>query len=51
MSKVSPKEIECLAYRLWERAGQPKDRDQEFYLEAERQLKEQQQDRPKVPDV
>jgi hypothetical protein len=34
----SKKEIECLAYKLWEKAGQPKGRDQEFYLEAEREL-------------
>jgi hypothetical protein len=40
MTGPSKREIECLAYRLWDEAGQPKDRDQEFYLEAERQLKE-----------
>jgi hypothetical protein len=37
----SKKEIECLAYKLWEKGGQPKGRDQEFYLEAERQLEQQ----------
>jgi hypothetical protein len=37
----SKKEIECLAYKLWEKAGQPKGRDQEFYLEAERELQRQ----------
>jgi hypothetical protein len=37
----SKNEIECLAYKLWEKAGQPKGRDQEFYLEAERQLEQQ----------
>jgi hypothetical protein len=26
------------AYELWERAGRPEGRDQEFYLEAEREL-------------
>jgi len=38
-----PAEIEIVrrAYSLWEQAGQPKDRDQEFYLEAERQLQEE----------
>ncbi|MCK1494933.1 DUF2934 domain-containing protein [Bradyrhizobium sp. 180] len=35
------KDIECRAYRLWERAGMPKGRDQQFYLEAERQLKKE----------
>ena len=34
--------IECRAYRLWEQAGQPQGRDKEFYVEAERQLKEEQ---------
>jgi hypothetical protein len=33
------KDMECRAYQLWEQAGMPKGRDQEFYLEAERQLK------------
>ncbi|QOG23983.1 Protein of unknown function [Bradyrhizobium arachidis] len=37
----SQKQIECRAYRLWEQAGMPKGRDQEFYLEAERQLKKE----------
>jgi hypothetical protein len=36
----SKKDIECLAYKLWEKAGQPKGRDNEFYLEAERTLKQ-----------
>jgi hypothetical protein len=26
------------AYELWQQAGQPKDRDEEFYLQAEREL-------------
>jgi hypothetical protein len=30
--------IENLAYRLWEQAGKPEGRDQEFYHQAERQL-------------
>jgi hypothetical protein len=28
------------AYELWQQAGEPEGRDQEFYLEAERQLTE-----------
>jgi len=28
------------AYELWQQAGGPKDRDEEFYLQAERELKE-----------
>lgn len=41
MGVPSKKEIECLAYKLWEKAEQPKGRDEEFYLEAERKLKQQ----------
>ena len=26
------------AYELWQQAGEPKDRDEEFYLQAEREL-------------
>ena len=26
------------AYELWQQAGEPKDRDEEFYLRAEREL-------------
>jgi hypothetical protein len=28
------------AYELWQQAGQPEGRDQDFYLEAERELQE-----------
>jgi hypothetical protein len=35
------KDIERRAYQLWQQAGMPEGRDQEFYLEAERQLKEE----------
>ncbi|MCK1512752.1 DUF2934 domain-containing protein [Bradyrhizobium sp. 190] len=28
------------AYELWQHAGEPKDRDEEFYLQAERELNE-----------
>jgi len=37
----NPKDIERRAYQLWEEAGQPQTKDQEFYLEAERKLKEE----------
>jgi len=39
MACLAQKNIECRAYQLWEQAGMPQGRDQEFYLEAERQLK------------
>jgi hypothetical protein len=41
MTMPSQKDIERRAYQLWEEAGQPEGRDREFYLEAERQLKEE----------
>jgi hypothetical protein len=28
------------AYELWQQAGEPKDRDEEFYLQAEREFDE-----------
>ena len=28
------------AYELWQQAGEPKDKDEEFYLRAERELEE-----------
>jgi hypothetical protein len=37
----SQKDIERRAYQLWQQAGMPKERDQKFYLEAERQLNEE----------
>jgi len=41
MTVPSQKDIERRAYRLWEEAGQPQGRHQEFYLEAQRQFKEE----------
>jgi hypothetical protein len=37
-----PLQIEVIrrAYELWEQAGKPEGRDQEFYLQAERELQE-----------
>lgn len=31
------------AYELWQQAGEPKDRDEEFYLQAEREFNEAQE--------
>ena len=50
MGSPSEKDIECLAYKLWEKAGQPKGRDKEFYLEAERKLKQPVGLETKTPD-
>ena len=33
-------EIVRRAYKLWEQAGKPEGKDQEFYLQAERELQE-----------
>ncbi len=32
-------QIRSHAYRLWEKAGRPEGRDDEFWLEAERELR------------
>ena len=40
MAKPRAIEIVRRAYELWERAGKPEGRDQEFYLHAERELTE-----------
>jgi hypothetical protein len=34
-------EIRTLAYELWVAAGRPEGRQQEFWIEAERQLRQQ----------
>lgn len=40
MAKPRGIEIVRRAYELWEQAGKPDGRDQEFYLQAERELTE-----------
>ena len=35
--------VKALAYELWEEAGRPAGRDVEFWLEAERQVKQRQE--------
>ena len=39
-AKMQPALIDIVrrAYELWEQGGRPKGRDQEFYVEAEREL-------------
>ena len=39
VSEPSKHEIEARAYRLWEQAGCPEDRDAEFWRLAEQQLR------------
>jgi Protein of unknown function (DUF2934) len=38
MAEPSEKEITVRAYELWERAGKPEGRDEEFYRQAEKEL-------------
>jgi hypothetical protein len=38
MEKPPRMEVVRRAYELWEQAGKPEGRDQEFYLQAEREL-------------
>jgi hypothetical protein len=40
MAKPALMDVVRRAYELWEQAGKPEGRDQEFYLEAERELQE-----------
>ncbi|HEY0291273.1 MAG TPA: DUF2934 domain-containing protein [Hansschlegelia sp.] len=41
------RKIRDAAYRLWEQAGQPEGRDREFWLKAEKSLKDEPADGPK----
>lgn len=38
-------QVRARAYELWEQAGRPTGRELEFWLEAERQLEEEREDR------
>jgi hypothetical protein len=39
------------AYHLWEQAGRPQGRDQEFWLEAEVQLRAERQPKSQIPEI
>lgn len=43
-TKPSHEEIQALAHRLWEMAGRPEGRDDEFWERAELQLAEEAED-------
>jgi hypothetical protein len=49
MKKPARMEVVRRAYELWEKAGKPEGRDQEFYHEAEREL-EGDPKTPKTPE-
>ena len=51
MIKIEQEAIRDRAFELWEAAGRPEGREDHFWLEAERQLKEEQiRHELKVPD-
>jgi hypothetical protein len=41
MKEPTKEQITNRAYELWEQAGQPEGRDEEFYLQAEKELQEE----------
>jgi hypothetical protein len=49
MKKPARMEVVRRAYELWEKAGKPEDRDQEFYHQAERDLERESED-PETPE-
>jgi hypothetical protein len=52
MSNIPEDEIRKRAHELWEAAGRPANKDQDFWLEAERQLKDEPlQHELKIPDT
>ena len=52
MPEPTEKRIKCRAYQLWEKAGQPEDRDEEFYHLAEQELRNEDESNPlRTPDT
>ncbi len=52
MSEPSKKEIEGLAYQLWEQAGMPENREAEFWQLAEQELRNRDKSSPtRTPDT
>ena len=49
MKKPARIEVVRRAYELWEKAGKPEGRDQEFYHQAERELETESED-PETPE-
>ena len=49
MKKPTRMEVVRRAYELWQNAGQPEGRDQEFYHQAERELEAEYKD-PETPE-
>lgn len=52
MAEPTKKEIEARAYLLWEKAGQPKGRDDEFWHLAQQELRNEDKSLPtRTPDT
>jgi hypothetical protein len=52
VSKPNDKEIAARAYRLWEQAGQPAGKDEEFWRLAEQELVNEDRSSPlRTPDT
>ena len=52
MPEPTKKEIEARAYQLWEKAGQPKGRDDEFWHLAQQELRNGDKSSPtRTPDT
>jgi hypothetical protein len=49
MEKPTKEQIIHRAYQLWEQAGKPEGRDEEFYYQAERELNEDSEPPIKLP--
>lgn len=48
-AQLDKKEVGLLAYQLWEKAGRPSGKDLDFWLEAEKQLRNAAQPIPTIP--
>ena len=49
-TSVPQDEIARRAYEIWEQAGKPDGRDQEFYHQAERELEQEPETAKEVPE-
>ena len=51
MANLSEQQIRARAYELWEQAGKPDGRDEEFYHQAEQELRNADKSSPlRTPD-
>jgi Protein of unknown function (DUF2934) len=52
MPEPSKQEIEARAYQLWEKAGRPQDREEEFWHLAQQELRNENKSSPvRTPDT